>query len=103
MDEIFDLIDCDLWGPYSTSSITNARYFLSMVDDKSMSVWVYLLKEKSETIDFLINFHKSIRTQFGNCIKIIRSDHGKECVSSRANHFYYYNGIIHHMSGIDTP
>lgn len=41
--EIFDLIHCDLWGPYNTTSLSGARYLLTIVDDYSREVWVYLL------------------------------------------------------------
>jgi len=44
----FHLIHCDLWGPYRTKSFCDAQYFLTIVDDASRGVWIYLLKEKSE-------------------------------------------------------
>ncbi|XP_075648679.1 uncharacterized protein LOC142619466 [Castanea sativa] len=31
----FDLIHCDLWGPFSVSTIDNCKYFLTIVDDCS--------------------------------------------------------------------
>jgi len=30
---IFDLIHCDIWGPYRTSSLCGVYYFLTIVDD----------------------------------------------------------------------
>jgi len=33
--EVFDLIHCDIWGPYRTSSTCGAHYFLSIIDDSS--------------------------------------------------------------------
>ena len=33
--ECFELIHCDIWGPYRTESVMGARYFLSIVDDAS--------------------------------------------------------------------
>ncbi|KAJ8626780.1 hypothetical protein MRB53_020087 [Persea americana] len=48
---IFELIHCDLWGPYNTPSSCGATYFLTIVDDYSRSVWVYLLVDKTETRD----------------------------------------------------
>lgn len=44
----FELIHCDVWGPYRTKSSSGAAYFLTIVDDYSRSVWTYLLLEKSE-------------------------------------------------------
>ena len=31
----FDLIHCDIWGPYKHSTYANYRYFLTIVDDCS--------------------------------------------------------------------
>ena len=39
----FDLIHCDLWGPFSVSTIDHCKYFLTIVDDYSRCTWVYLL------------------------------------------------------------
>lgn len=40
---VFDLIHCDLWGPYRTPTHSGARYFLTIVDDYSRGVWLYLM------------------------------------------------------------
>jgi len=31
----FDLVHVDIWGPYSTPSLTSSKYFLTLVDDYS--------------------------------------------------------------------
>ncbi|CAL2225396.1 unnamed protein product [Prunus armeniaca] len=36
----FDLIHCDIWGPYKHSSISGAHYFLTIVDDFSRFTWL---------------------------------------------------------------
>jgi len=45
----FSLIHCDLWGKYHTASLSGCHYFMCIVDDFSRAVWVFLLKNKSET------------------------------------------------------
>ncbi|KAF3771845.1 Retrovirus-related Pol polyprotein from transposon TNT 1-94 [Nymphaea thermarum] len=37
----FDLIHCDIWGPYAQSTISGAHYFLSIVDDYSRVTWIF--------------------------------------------------------------
>ncbi|CAH9142335.1 unnamed protein product, partial [Cuscuta epithymum] len=54
----FELIHCDIWGGYKCDSITGARYFLTIVDDFTRAVWVYLIKNKSEVPQVLIQFFK---------------------------------------------
>lgn len=36
--DIFDLIYCDLWGPYHVPASCGANYFLTIVDDCSRAV-----------------------------------------------------------------
>ncbi|GKD85966.1 ribonuclease H-like domain-containing protein, partial [Tanacetum coccineum] len=43
------LVHLDLWGPYRVHSREGYRYFLTIVDDYSRVVWVYLVKTKDET------------------------------------------------------
>ena len=44
----FELVHCDLWGSYRTLSTCGAFYLLTIVDDYSGDVWVYLLADKWE-------------------------------------------------------
>ncbi|GKA26417.1 ribonuclease H-like domain-containing protein [Tanacetum coccineum] len=48
-----ELIHLDVWGPYKVISREGFRYFLTIVDDFSRSVWVYLLKTKDEVYSML--------------------------------------------------
>jgi hypothetical protein len=43
----FDMIHCDLWGPFNVKSNNNASFFLTIVDDFSRFTWVFLLHSKS--------------------------------------------------------
>ncbi|KAJ9558209.1 hypothetical protein OSB04_012823 [Centaurea solstitialis] len=79
--ECFDLLHCDIWGCYRTPSLSGARYFLTIVDDFSRAVWVFLIKNKYEASSRLMNFCSMIKTQFGKDVKRIRSDNGGEFTS----------------------
>ncbi|XP_031256958.1 uncharacterized protein LOC116114962 [Pistacia vera] len=35
----FDLIHCDIWGPYKIASLSGAKYFFTIVDDYSRFTW----------------------------------------------------------------
>ncbi|GJV94594.1 zf-CCHC domain-containing protein [Tanacetum coccineum] len=39
----FELIHVDLWGPYKIPALNGAHYFYTIVDDKSMATWTYLV------------------------------------------------------------
>lgn len=61
---VFELVHTDVWGPYRTPSSSGARYFLTIVDDYSRSVWIYLMAEKRETQQHLQNFISTVERQF---------------------------------------
>ena len=43
-----DYIHSDLCGPAQTTSLSGVKYFISLINDYSRMVWVYLLKGKNE-------------------------------------------------------
>ena len=98
---IFDLIHCDLWGPYRIPTHSGARYFLTIVDDYSRGVWLYLMSEKSEAPNHLKNFLAMTTRQFKTQVRTIRSDNGSEflCLTE----FFKQHGIVHETSCVGTP
>ena len=52
----FELIQCDLWGHDHIPSLSGCHCFLCIVDDFSRATWVYLLRNKSETCDRIVQF-----------------------------------------------
>ena len=75
---IFELVHCDLWGPYTTPSSCDAIYFLTLVDDFSRAVWVYLLVNKTEVAVAFSKFFAMVDRQFESTVNFIRSDNGTE-------------------------
>lgn len=75
---IFDLIHCDIWGPFYVSTLNGFKYFLTIVDDCSRCTWVYLMKLKSDTQSILQSFFSFIENQFHTSIKSLRSYNGLE-------------------------
>ncbi|GJS08988.1 retrotransposon protein, putative, ty1-copia subclass [Tanacetum coccineum] len=45
---VIDYVHSDLWGPSQVESLGGKRYFLSIVDDYSRRVWIYILGFKHE-------------------------------------------------------
>ena len=95
------LIHCDLWGPYRTTTFCGARYFLTIVDDYSRSTWIHLLLDKKEVSVTLCNFIALVKRQFNKQVKTVRSDNGTEftCLGN----FFRKHGILHETSCIHTP
>ncbi|KAK8921731.1 hypothetical protein KSP39_PZI020888 [Platanthera zijinensis] len=99
-NKIFDLLHVDIWGSYSTSSVHDHKYFLTMVDDFSRFTWLILMKSKGEARQHLKNFIHFIDTQFSTKLKTIRTDNGLEF---SMNDFYQSKGILHQTTCVETP
>ncbi|KAI3698063.1 hypothetical protein L6452_31175 [Arctium lappa] len=98
-----EFVHLDLWGPYRVPSKEGYRFFLTIVDDYSRSVWVYLLKSKDEVFDNIVVFHSLLFTQFGKHVKTFRSDNGIEFVNNKLCEFFKSKGIFHQTSCVYTP
>lgn len=40
---VFDLVDVDIWGPFSISSLHGNKYFLTIVDDHTRCYRIFLM------------------------------------------------------------
>ncbi|GJX28486.1 putative RNA-directed DNA polymerase [Tanacetum coccineum] len=100
---LVELVHLDLWGPYRIASKEGFRYFLTIVDDYTRSVWVYMLKGKDEVFDCVLAFYNLIKNQFGKIVKTFRSDNGTEFVNKMFSKFCAENGIIHQTTCAYTP
>ena len=60
----FDCIHSDVWGPCPVDSLMGCRYFVIFVDDYKRTMWLYLLKSKSEVSQVIVNFCRMISNQF---------------------------------------
>jgi len=98
-----ELIHLDVWGPYKVSTREGFKYFLTIVDDFTRAVWVYLLKGKDEVFNNIVVFCNMIKNQFSKSVKICRTDNGTEFVNSRVNGFFEKEGILHQTSCVHTP
>ena len=98
--EIFDLIHCDVWGPFHTPTYHGKRFFLSLVDDHSRFTWVYLMTHKSEAPTIIKRFFALVETQFHKVIKTFRSDNAREL---HLTEFLADKGVIHQFSCVERP
>ncbi|GJR20552.1 putative RNA-directed DNA polymerase [Tanacetum coccineum] len=98
-----ELVHLDLWGPYRVVSKEGHRYFLTIADDFTRAVWVYLLKFKDEVFDCICAFSNLIKNQFKQTVKIFLSDNGTEFVNHKFKNSCESEGIIHQTSCSYTP
>ncbi|KAJ9546309.1 hypothetical protein OSB04_018852 [Centaurea solstitialis] len=98
-----EIVHLDVRGPYKVSTKEGFKFFLTIVDDFTRSVWVYLLKGKDEVFDCIVNFFNMLQTQFHKTVKIFRSDNGTEFVNTKFKTFINEKGLIHQTSCTYTP
>ena len=75
--------------------------FLTIVDDFSRAVWIYLLIDKKEVFQMFMAFVAMVDRQFGQSITIVQSDNGTEfkCLID----YFRDNGILFQTSCVGTP
>ncbi|KAJ9557218.1 hypothetical protein OSB04_011832 [Centaurea solstitialis] len=76
--DVLELIHTDICGPFPTASWNGQQYFITFIDDYSRYGYLYLIHEKSQSLDVFKNFKAEVELQLGKKIKAVRSDCGGE-------------------------
>lgn len=76
--DVLELIHTDICGPFPIASRNGQRYFISFIDDYSRYGYLYLIHEKSESLDTFKSYKAEVENQLGKKIKCVRSDRGGE-------------------------
>lgn len=74
---LLEVIHTDISGPYP-ASITGHTSFITFIDDYSRYMHLYLIKEKSESLQTFTDFKTLVENQLDRKIKVVRSDRGGE-------------------------
>ncbi|KAJ9553858.1 hypothetical protein OSB04_017903 [Centaurea solstitialis] len=99
----FELVHYDVWGPCPVTSKLGFKYFVTFVDDYSLTTWLYFMKNRSEVFTHFCSLNAEIKTQFKVSIQTLRSDNAKEYLSQTFQSYMLQNGILHESSCVDTP
>lgn len=102
-DDLLELIHSDVCGPINKVSNGGARYFLTMIDDKSRYIHVYFMKHKSEVTKIFKEHVTSVERQKGLKVKVIRSDNGTEYVNKEFDEYLKSAGIKRQLTVPYTP
>ena len=101
--KVLEYIRLDLWEPTANPTFGGNRYFLSIIDDFSRRVWVYLLKDKSETFKSFKIWKTQVENQTGKKIKYLRTNNGIEFCNVEFDNFCKECGITRHKIVPYTP
>ncbi|GMP43271.1 hypothetical protein CsSME_00012698 [Camellia sinensis var. sinensis] len=100
---LFSLVHTDVWGPFPVRTKRVSAYYGSFVDDCTLHTCVYLMAHKSDFYPIYRTFQSMIIMQFGNTIKILRSDLGGEYFKTEFCEYLANLGTLHQTSCTDTP
>ena len=76
--QLLEIIHTNICGPFDAPSIGGEKYFITFTDDFSCYDYIYLLHDKSQSVNALEMYIKEVERQLDKKVKIIRSDRGGE-------------------------
>ena len=80
-----ELVQSDVFGPLSVSSLGGFRYYVSFIGDFSRMTWIYFSKKKSEVFERLLEFKALAENQTDRKVKVLRIDNGGELYGKKFN------------------
>ncbi|TXG53987.1 hypothetical protein EZV62_019243 [Acer yangbiense] len=96
--QTLEYIHSDLWGPAKVPTHRGNHYFLSLIDDFSRKVWIYLLKFKDQAFESFKTWKKLVENQTSRKIKTLRIDNGLEFCKDEFNKLCENEGIQRHRT-----
>ena len=85
------------------SSIGGNTWLILFVDDYNQFTWLYLSKSKVDIPALIIQFYKTIKTQFDLNIKSFRIDNVREYMNSIIDTYFKAKVILHESFCVNTP
>ncbi|GJX30893.1 retrovirus-related pol polyprotein from transposon TNT 1-94, partial [Tanacetum coccineum] len=92
-----------LWGSSQVESLGGKRYFLSIVDDYSSRVWVYILMFKHEAFGKFKEWKQLVENQTRRTVKKLRMNNGLEFCNQNFEQLCIESGIAIHLTVAGTP
>lgn len=99
----FELIHSDILGPVNPRSMSNKRYVLTFLDERTSFGTVFFLAEKGQAFNCFVQFVKFVERQFGVKVKALRSDNGGEYCSTEFQSYLKNEGIQHQRTNSNSP
>lgn len=98
-----EFIHTDVCGPMSEDFLGGMRFFLTLKDDATNFRYVYFMKHKSDVFECFKKFDKEIENKFGQPIKTLRSDNGREFSNEQMDKYLVSRGIRKENTAPYTP
>ena len=74
---VLELVHIDICGPFPMVSWNGQQYFITFID-YSRYGYLYLIHEKSQSLDVFKSYKAEVENQLGKKSKVVKSDRGGE-------------------------
>ena len=102
-DSPFDIVHCDVWGPYKIPTCDGCKYFVTLLDDNTRALWTVFIPTKQHAVQTFKDFYAHVYKRFGTSIKCLRTDNGGEFVNNELATFLASHGVSHQTTCPYTP
>ncbi|KAL0339785.1 UNVERIFIED_CONTAM: Retrovirus-related Pol polyprotein from transposon TNT 1-94 [Sesamum radiatum] len=102
-NDILDYVHADVWGPSNVETHGGNKYFLSIIDNMSRKVFVFLMKQKGEVFEKFKQWKILVENQTGRKLKVLRTDNGLEFCNQNFTDLCNEFGIKRHKTNPYTP
>ena len=69
--DVLELIHTDICGPFPMASWNGHKYFITFIDDYSRYGYLFLIHEKSQSLDVFKSFKAEVELQLGKKINVV--------------------------------
>jgi len=76
--DVLELVHIDICSLFLTTSWNGQQYFITFIDNYSRYGYLYLIHEKSQSLDVFKTFKAEVELQLGKKIKAVKFDRGGE-------------------------
>ena len=84
----------DVCGRIQTLSLSRGHYFLTLINDKTRYVWVYILKSKDQVFEKLVEWKALAKNSSGQKLKSLHTDNGEYTLAKYTA--YLKKEAVHH-------
>ncbi|KAL0438177.1 UNVERIFIED_CONTAM: Retrovirus-related Pol polyprotein from transposon TNT 1-94 [Sesamum latifolium] len=102
-NDILDYVHADVVGPSNVETHGGNKYFLSIIDNMSCKVFVFLMKQKAEVFEKFKQWKIFVENQTGRKLKVLRTDNGLEFCNQNFTELCNEFGIKRHKTNPYTP
>ena len=97
-----ELLHMDTVGPSRVMSVGGKWYVLVIVDDFSRYSWVFFMRTKDETFEFVRDLILRLKNELPHAMRAIRSDNGTEFKNACFDTLCSDQGLEHQYSSLHS-